>query len=110
MIMSVATFKNYVTLPLLHYVVYMIVVIGKAYTCKHKIFDKPKNLCNTFFSQTAESLIIAALRSKVFIWSCHKQNKMKDKHTTLIEQFQNPIKINRRKRQNVYPSIKIHDC
>ena len=78
----------------------MIVVFGKVYTCKYKIFEKRKNLYNINFSQTAESLIIATLRSKVFIWPCQKQNKMKDKHTTLIEQFQNPIKINRRKRQN----------
>jgi hypothetical protein len=37
------------------------------------------NLCKINFSQTVESLVIATLRSKVFIWPCQKQNKMKDK-------------------------------
>ena len=44
----------------------MKIVIGKVYTCKYKIFEKRTNLCNIMFSQTAQSLIIATLRSKVY--------------------------------------------
>ena len=75
----------------------MIVVIGKVYTCKHKIFEKRTNICNIIFSQSGQSLVIVTLRSKVFIWSCQTQNEMKDKYITLIEQFQNPNKINRKR-------------
>ena len=44
----------------------MKIVIGKVYTCKYKIFEKRTNLCNIIFSQTAQSLIIATLRGKVY--------------------------------------------
>ena len=45
----------------------MIVVIGKAYTCKCKIFEKRTNLCNIIFSQTAESSNCYIMEQSIYL-------------------------------------------